>query len=285
MERTLFGRADIARLPALLAVVLLAGCASGPDPDEAPRPLRFAVIAAPSVGQEPAEPAPGGEAPSPGGAAAEEPLSSEDLLLEAVTQLSGQGELHYVLVPGPLLARPEPELHAALGGALGSLAAAVIVALAEPDGPREALIEALDEALRERSGEAGQWGPVREGWRALALTPEGGWPEAAEARAKGKAKARAADDEAPPRLLVVHAGPPQPGALARGALSVTAGAEAALRREDGRVVLIVPPLIRPPHEVALVTVAEGRVSVRLRSLAGKERELPPVQLPASTRQD
>lgn len=66
---------------ALVLALLVAGCTTEKKEEGPPRPVRFAVIAAPEVGGD-----------------------DGDLLL-AITKLSREPELDFVLVPGPLLAK------------------------------------------------------------------------------------------------------------------------------------------------------------------------------------
>ena len=66
---------------AVLALLVLAGCSTPKKEDGPPRPIRFAVIGAPEVGSDDA-----------------------DLAL-AVTKLSRETGLDFVLVPGPVLAK------------------------------------------------------------------------------------------------------------------------------------------------------------------------------------
>lgn len=242
---------------ALALPLAAAGCCSDERPDEEV-PLRFAVLAAPSVGM----------VTTASGTA-------EDLLLEAVTELSAVTSLQYVLVPGPVLADETPESREALLGGLGSIAGSVVVALAPTDGPAEPLLEALGKGLAGHPGKAAQGTKPKDGWRAVALAPDGTPPPAAEREAKkADDDEEEDDDEAPPvqDLVVAARTPPH---LA-GAILVLPGEPLRLEVVGERVVLVVPPLTSPPHIFAVVTVAGGRVSVQLYSAVGQ----PPPPAPA-----
>lgn len=241
----------------LLVLALLAGCSSTATEAEREQPVRFAVIAAPSLG---------GEDPKQG-------PTAEDLLLEAVTQLSGDAKVDFCLVPGPLLADAEEETRESLVSALGSLAGPVYLALGPKDAPRDELLEALDGKVHGHKGELAYWGKRVRRLRPLALAPDGAEPKQEKEQAK-------ADRGRPrPTVVAVHAGGAKAG---RYPFEVTSGEKVALVQRDGRVRLVLPSLTRPPHVFGVVTVEGGVVTLTLRSaVEGKQPPAspPPVRLP------
>lgn len=249
----------------LLALLPLAGCSSSAAEEAPPQPIEFVALAAPAVGSSLAE---------EGDEDAEEDLdalSPEDVLLELATQLSATGTaLDFVLVAGPLLASPSEEAHALAVGALGQIAAPVLVGLHEEDGPLDELLEALGEGLRGHGGEPGQWGEAKEGWRPVALAPDGSWPAAQEAKAKQKAaKDGKGEAEAPAKVILVHAAyVVEPETALRASILVTPGPEASLKRAGGQIQLSLPPVTRPPHVYARARIEGGELRVELLALAG-----------------
>lgn len=244
---------------ALLLPLAAAGCSSDERPEDEVA-LRFAVLSAPSIGM----------VTTASGTA-------EDLLLEAVTELSAVTSLQYVLVPGPVLADATPASRESLLGALGSVAGSVVVALAPGDGPEKPLLEALAKSLAGHSGKAAHATKPKHGWRAVALAPDGTPPPPPPRADEGDDE----DDDAPPVLdLVVAARAP---ASLPGAVVVVPGEPLRLELVGGRALLVVPPLTSPPHVLAVVTVEAGRVSVQLISAVGQP--VPPapapVQLPVA----
>lgn len=247
------------------------GCASTPEDEAAARkPLVLAVIAAPCVG------------------AVSSDGTAEDALLDLVTTLSTEADVGYVLVPGPLLAPKGPDPAgdlAALGGALGSLSAPAVVALApsdaETEGGLEPLLEGLERDLPGHPGKAAYAAKPRRGYRVLALGPDGEGPEAATVEEK---KPDEDDDDEAWTIAALGAAwgsgeGVQPGPQVD--LLVAVGAQPTLTAgPGGRLTLLLPPFVDPPHTWALVTIQEGQVRVSVRSLdpAGKARDLPPLSL-------
>src|SRR5580658_7734959 len=94
--------------PVAAAIVLLAvGCSTPTKEDRPSRPVRFAVIAAPEMG------------------------ADDSLLLQAITKLSRESELDFVLIPGPLLATgADEEALEVLKNDLGQIAPPVYVGFA-----------------------------------------------------------------------------------------------------------------------------------------------------------
>lgn len=249
------------------------GCASTTEEDAAARkPLVLAVVAAPCVGA----------------VASEGATRAEDALLDLVTTLSTETDVAYVLVPGPLLAPQGPDPAgdlAALGGALGSLSAPAVVALApsdaEAEGGLDPLLEGLERDLPGHPGKAAYAARPRRGYRVLALGPDGKGPEAETVEEK-KDGDEADDDDA---WTIAALGAAwgsgegvQPGP--RVDLLVAVGAQPTLTATGGRLVLLLPPFVDPPHTWALVTIQEGEVRVSVRALdpATKARDLPPLSL-------
>lgn len=262
-------RLATAWLAAAALVVGGAGCASTTEEDAATRkPLVLAVVAGPCVG-----------------AVTSAGLRAEDALLDLVTALSTEPDVAYVLVPGPLLAPegadPAGDL-AALGGALGSLSAPAVVALApsdvESEGGLELLLEGLERDLPGHPGKAAYAAKPRRGYRVVALGPDGKGPEAAAVEEKDEAE----DDET--RTIAVLGAAwgsgegTQPGPQVD--LLVCVGTQPALASAAGHLVLLLPPFVDPPHVWALVTLQEGQVRVSVRALdpATKARDLPPLSL-------
>jgi len=257
----------------LLALLCLAGCSTSAAEEAPPQPIEFVALAAPAVGSSLAE---------DGDEDAEQDLDAltpEDVLLELATQLSGTGTaLDFVLVAGPLLASPSEEAHALAVGALGQIAAPVLVGLHAEDGPLDELLEALGEGLRGHGGEPGQWGQAKEGWRAVALAGDGSWPTAQEAKAKAQA-AKEADEaeEAPAKVILVHAAyAVEPEIAQKASILVTSGPEPSLKRAGKQIQLTLPPVTRPPHVYARARIERGELRVELLALAG---EAPPSPQP------
>lgn len=261
-------------LAAALALLSLAGCSSGAAAEAPPQPLEFVVLAAPAVGSSLEE----------GDEEAEDldALTPEDVLLELATQLSGAGSaLDFVLVAGPLLASPDEEAHALAVGALGQIAAPVLVGLGPDDGPRDELLEALGEGLRGHGGEPGQWGAAKEGWRPVALAGDGSWPTSQEAKAKERAQQEEAEEGPPARVILVHAAPALAPEVARkAAILVSQGPAPALERAGEQVQLRLPPLTRPPHVYARARIEGGALHVEFLALTGEAPPSPaPLRLP------
>jgi hypothetical protein len=243
------------RRAAPLLLALLAGCAGAPTEEERPEPVRFAVITAPALGGD----APGAE------------WTGEDLLLEAVTRLSGEPGLDFVVVAGPLFAAPSAEARDVLVGALGSIAPPVLVALAPGDLDAPDLLEAL-EALAGHGGKAAYTRTPRPEVRVSALGPDGAPPPqgASAEPAEGARRALA--------VLAAGAGVPlAPEALAATALLITPGAAPALAAVPGGPLrLELPSLREAPHLFARVEVSPaGAVSVALRAVTDAPAPAPP----------
>ena len=235
--------------PLLSLCLAGAGCAATDEAD-APgaRLVRFGVLAAPQIGEEPI---------------GEEGWTPEDLLLEAVTGLSAEPDLSFVAVPGPLLQWDAGAAEAAraeraeqLVGALGSLAAPTFPALGPKDPPE--LVAAL-KLLPNHPGEVSYWGRPVDGLRPVVLDVTGPLPTAdpGEEALEGR------------ELVLIHAAPVLP-ALPDDviALEVTSGDEVRLAHEAGRARLTLPPLTRPPHLYAIVELEGGVLRVLLRSATG-----------------
>lgn len=259
---------------AALLVVGGAGCAStAEDEATATKPLVLAALAAPCVGAVTSATAEGAEG-----------VRAEDALLDLVTALSTEPDVAFVLVPGPLLAPkgadPAGDL-AALGGALGSLSAPAVVALApsdvETEGGLDPLLEGLERDLPGHPGKAAYEAKRRRGYRVVALGPDGEGPEAAEA-----VEETDDDDAEVAATSIAVQGAPGEGIRWRGAIDllVSVGAQPALASAAGHLVLLLPPFVDPPHVWALVTIHEGQVRVSVRALdpAVKARDLPPLSL-------
>ncbi|RMG17400.1 MAG: hypothetical protein D6731_04125 [Planctomycetota bacterium] len=212
---------------ALLLLGLLAplGCASAPAAGGPPPVVRFAVVPAPRVGDEAGE--------------------GEELLLEAVTELSLEDSLAFCLVPGPLTATADPAAAEALGGALGSVAAPVIVGPSAAEAARKEFLATLAGCLEGEEGVVTARGPSVDG-----LTP--------------------LRDSAGDLVVRRDAG---------GRLRIALGETVALRREEGGLVLTLPPLRAPPHTIALVRSEGGRLRVELRSLGDAPAPPGPGSLP------
>jgi hypothetical protein len=120
------------RLLVALAAVVISGCSTPKKEDGPPRPIRFAVIAAPEVG------------------------ANDDDLAAAIGMLSREPDLDFVLVPGPLLAKEADAIalellkndlgqlappvyvsFAAVGSGTATLKATEILAALEKMGPGE----------------------------------------------------------------------------------------------------------------------------------------------------
>ncbi len=266
-------------LAAALVLVAGAGCASTTEEDAAARkPLVLAVVAAPCVG---------GVSSATAGA---EGSRAEDLLLDLVTALSTETDVAYVLVPGPLLAPgsadPAGDL-AALGGALGSLSAPAVVALAPSDvesAGLEPLLEGLERDLPGHPGKAAYAAKRRRGYRVLALGPDGKGPEAATVEEKGPDDDEDGEgDRTVAALGAAWGAGDGPTTRTPVDLLVAVGVQPALTAgPGGRLTLLLPPFLDPPHLWALVTVEDGQVRVTVRALdpATRARELPPLSLTA-----
>lgn len=268
------------RVAAWLAALALlgAGCASTPEDEGAVRkPLVLAALAAPCVGSVTSAGAEGGAG-----------TRAEDLLLDLVTVLSTEAEVAYVLVPGPLLAPggadPAGDL-AALGGALGSLSAPAVVALAPSDvesqGGLDPLLEGLERDLPGHPGKAAYAAKRRPGYRVVALGPDGKGPEAAAVE-EGAKDDEDADDARTIAALGASWGAGETPGAPKVDLLVAVGAQPTLTAgAGGRLTLLLPSFVDPPHVWALVTIHEGEVRVTLRALdpATKPRDLPPLRLP------
>lgn len=240
----------------------------------------LAALAAPCVGSVASASADG----APGARA-------EDLLLDLVTALSTEADVGYVLVPGPLLAPgsvdPAGDL-AALGGALGSLSAPAVVALAPSDagsqGGLEPLLEGLERDLPGHPGKAAYAAKRRAGYRVVALAPDGKGPEAAAVEEKAKDdddEDDAGGDGCTIAALGASWGSGEPPGAPKVDLLVAVGAQPTLTAgAGGRLTLLLPPFVDPPHTWALVTIADGEVRVNVRALdpATPPRDLPPLRL-------
>jgi len=273
-------RRATAWLSAVALVVGGAGCASTTEDDAAARkPLVLAVVAAPCVGAVTSAAGPDGK-PVEG-------MRAEDALLDLVTALSTETDVAYVLVPGPLLAPrgddPAGDL-AALGGALGSLSAPAVVALApsdvETEGGLEPLLEGLERDLPGHPGKAAYLAKRRPGFRVLALGPDGKGPEAEAVEEKDQDEP---DDDAWTIAALGAAWGSGEGTqpVPQVDLLVAVGAQPTLTAgAGGRLTLLLPPFVDPPHVWALVTIQEGQVRVSVRALdpATKARDLPPLAL-------
>ena len=230
------------RVACLITLLALAGCASTP-PEEPPRPFRFAVLPAPALGE-------------PG---------SVDRLYEALDRLSREAALDVCLVPGPLLAAgPEgddPILRDELAGALGSLPAPVVVALAGSDAPREAeLLDALERAFQGQP--TGAKGHTKRGWQVVPVRPDG-------------SAAPPPGGEAPPRRLLVIGRGVEPAGGAAGAVRVEVGEALALEEAAGAARLVLPPLAVDPGLLAVGVHEGGQLSLVLLPLSGDAPPAPP----------
>ena len=237
-------------------VLLLAGCSSQTAEDEA-KPVRFVVIAAPALGAEPE----GGAPPT------------EDLLYDLVTELSGDGEFDFCLVPGPLLGSLDPESREALLGALGQIAGRVYPALSSGDGPRQELLEALgdkSEGLPGHEGQAAFRGKAVRGFRPIVVGPDGAEPDG-----EPDGEEQPEEDRAP-HSIAVFAAETRPEASHD--LEVTSGDPASLTRVGETIRVALPPLGLPPHLYGVVEVAGGVVRLTLRS-AEPGAEIPPAPPP------
>lgn len=239
-------------LSLLILLLLLGGCASQTDEEE-DAPIRFVVIAAPAIGGEPED--------------AE--LTHEDLLLEAVTQLSTEDEIDFSLVPGPLLGSNDEESRESLIGGVGSLAAVPYVALGPDDGPPEELLELLAETLARHDGEAAYLGKAVRGVRPVVLDPQGQGPEPEEGEEED-------DDDDPPTLIALQGGA---AGVLEVALTVLSGPELLLESGPRGARLVVPPLTQPPHIYVIATLTDGELQLSLRSAL----DLPVPAPPASVR--
>jgi hypothetical protein len=212
----------------IACTLFVAGCAA-PKAPEPPKPVRFAVITAPRVG-----------------AGADADLSAEDALLEAVTDLSGETDLAFCLVPGPLFGAEGEDTRSGLVGALGSLAIPVTFAPA----PGETLGDEL-KALRKQTG----------GARQERLSPVG---LSASGDVVGDAKG-----------LVVAA---QGGQPPKSPVWLLARVGSAVRFEaapEGGVILELPSLASPPHLFGVLTVSGTELALELRSATGQAPPAPP----------
>lgn len=262
--RSSTGRSGLLAGP-LALVALLAGCAAS-EPAPPPRPVRFAAIVGPRVG------APPGDTASP------DTFTAEDVLLEVVTTLSAEPDLDFVLVDGPVVApgSADPLDRQGLAGALGSVAAPVLVAVTVEEAADVDLLEALERDLPKHPGAPAYAAKPAAGWQALAIGPTGQRPDAAPTTAEE-------DEDAPPVLQAAAYAGASPLPAGPPALVVRPGEAPALEVQGGRVVLTLPPLADPPHVYALVTISpDGEVGVRLRTALGAPPPpaLPPVRLPA-----
>ncbi|MBX3470841.1 MAG: hypothetical protein KF878_28575 [Planctomycetes bacterium] len=247
----------LAFLAPALAVATLGGCA-GREPAPPPRAVRFAAFVAPALGAAPTDTA---------------ALSPEDVLLEVVTALSGEPELDFVLVAGPVVGGDDRGDREALVGALGSIAAPVFVALTADEAASQDLLEALERGLPRHKGAAAYAGRPVAGWQPAALGADGKLPAPNDG---------AGDDglAVPVAAAFAGAGPP----AAPVTLVVVQGPEPRLGPLPGRpdlTALQLPPLGAPPHLFAVVTISpEGQVSVVLRTALGDPAPPapPPVQL-------
>lgn len=221
----------MSRLALAAALLLSAGCASGPPPAP-PAPVRFAAIAAPLLG----------------------PPESSDALYQVVDALSLQTDLELVLVVGPLYGAGKAQIEttrAELLGALGSLACPVHVALGPLDLERDPeLLEQLDLALPQRPAELA-YRAHAPGIELEVLGPGGEAPE------------DAAEGGEPGDRALVLGGPPEADA---GGLRVTHGPTLTLTSAQ----LEVPALGsgEPLYVLGTFDRERGRVRVRLR--AGEE---------------
>lgn len=256
------------RVGPLAFLAALAGCAAS-EPAAPPRAVRFAALVAPRVG-----PAADDAAP--------DALSAEDVLLEVVTTLSAEPDLDFVLVDGPVVAptSTDPLDREGVVGALGSIAAPVLVGLTAEEAADLDLLEALERGLPKHLGAPAYAARPVAGWRAVALGPDGARPT--DPAPTAGADEDEADDDAPPALeAAAYAGasalPPGPPTLV-----LRRGGAPGLAVEGGRVVLTLPALVEPPHVYALVTISpDGEVGVRLKTALGAPPPPapPPVQLP------
>lgn len=229
------------RAASLLALLLLVGCASTP-PEEAERAFRFAVLPAPALG---------------------EPESVERLYA-ALDRLSREGALDVCLVPGPLLAAgaegDDPILHDELAGALGSLPAPVVVALATSDAPRQqALLDALERAFQ---GQPGAGAHTKRGWQVV--------PVAVDGTAAGPPPG-----EAPPRRLLLVGRGVTPAEGVSGTVRVELGDAPTLEEDAGGARLVVPPLSLAPNLLVVGVHEAGRLSIVLVPLEGSAPPAPP----------
>ncbi len=226
----------------LPALALFAGCAA-PTATPADTPVRFAVIAAPTLAAVDVE---------------GEELTPEDALLEVVTQLSLEESLDFILVPGPLVASEDEDLRLGLIGALGSLAGDLILALAPTDAPQAKLLEAFEELLPGHEGKLAYRGKRAGPVVPVALDPQGGLPESDEAN-DGKADKGLKDS------IFVQGGA-ESSIPTR--LVVRAGSEVRLEANGNApgATLVLPSVAKPPHIYAIAELREGMLSVRLSSV-------------------
>lgn len=244
----------------LPVLALCVGCAA-PAVDPAETAVRFAVIAAPSIGA---------------GDTEGEQLTPEDALLEAVTQLSAEEHIDFVLVPGPLLASEDEDPRVGLIGALGSLAGGLVVALGPEDGPQAELLEAFEEQLPGHTGEISYKGKRVGSVRPVALDPEGRLP------GKKKPGADPSEAETPAKARkgwILVQGGAEPSSA--GLLIVRSGAEVRLEANQGSkgATLELPSVAKPPHIFAVAELKDGLLTIRLCSVLEAElADPPPIRL-------
>jgi hypothetical protein len=224
-------------------LVALVGCSTPKKDDGPPRPVRFAVIAAPEVGADDGD------------------------LAMAVTKLSREPELDFVLVPGPLLA-PEADATSLelLRNDLGQIAPAVYVGFA-------CVTTATSGALKSEDvlGALEKMGPGAERAVAYDRVP----PRAPRVRVSVigcDGKSTVENKSANERLIQVGRGP-----LAADLTVVVGSDKIVLDRPSAT--LLVAPLSRSKL-MALVTIWPERLEVQPFALEGRNPpELEPIAVP------